>query len=248
MFSLGNFEIRWYGVILALAILVSYYVARKQAWKFGIGTKAVDDYSFWVTIVGILGARVYHVLFSLNYYSKNLSEIYKIWHGGLSIYGAVLAGIVFTYFYAKKKAYTFWQIFDLIALSLPLGQAIGRFGNFVNQEAFGTPTNLPWKIYIEPQHRPVQFVNESYFHPTFLYEALFDVLVFFILYKLIGKTKPGMIGLLYLIIYSLGRFFIEGIRVDSFFIGGFRADQVVAFLIIVFAGTLALRKHSKLVS
>jgi phosphatidylglycerol---prolipoprotein diacylglyceryl transferase len=246
--DLGSFEVRWYGLIMAAAILTSYMIARKNSWKFGISPNDVDDYSFWVTLIGFIGARLYHVIFNLDFYSHHLSEIYKVWHGGLSIYGAILAGLAYTYFHSGKKAYTFSHLFDLIALSLPLGQAIGRLGNFVNQEAFGLPTDLPWKMYISPQFRPPQYIGERFFHPTFLYEALFDVLVFLILYKLIGKTKSGVIGLAYLIIYSLGRFFIESIRLDSYYVYGFRIDQVVAFLIIVIAGFIALRKHAKLVS
>ncbi|HEX9503551.1 MAG TPA: prolipoprotein diacylglyceryl transferase [Patescibacteria group bacterium] len=246
--ALGSFSFRWYGLILAGAILSSYFVARKNAWKFGISTNDVDDYSFWVAIVGFLGARIYYVLFNYSYFSQHLAEIYRVWHGGLSIYGAILSGLVFSYFYSKKKAYSFWQLFDLVALSLPLGQAIGRIGNFVNQEAFGLPTELPWKMYVAPQYRPSQFASSSFFHPTFLYEALFDLAVFFILYKLLGKVKTGNLGLAYLVIYSLGRFFIESIRLDSFFISGFRVDQVVAFLIIIAAGYIALRRQSKLVS
>ena len=246
--DLGSFSLRWYGLILAGAILAAYFFARKNAWKFGISANDVDDYSFWVAIVGFMGARIYYVLFNYSYFSQYLSEIYRVWHGGLSIYGAVLSGLAFSYFYSKKKAYTFWQLFDLIGLSLPLGQAIGRLGNFVNQEAFGVPTQLPWKMYVAPQYRPSQFASESFFHPAFLYEALFDLLVFFILYKLLGKVKTGNLGLIYLVLYSLGRFFIEAIRLDSFFISGFRVDQVAAFLIIIVAGFMALRRQSKLVS
>src|SRR6185436_1356761 len=161
--SLGSFQIRWYGLILAAAILVSYAIARKNSWKFGISQSNVDDYAFWAVIVGVIGARVYYVLFSLDYFSANVNEIYKIWHGGLSIYGAILADLVLTYLYARKKAYTLWQLFDLIALSLPVGQAIGRIGNFVNTEAYGSVTNLPWKMYVA--------ADGQFHHPAFLYES-----------------------------------------------------------------------------
>ncbi|MBX4187151.1 MAG: prolipoprotein diacylglyceryl transferase [Candidatus Doudnabacteria bacterium] len=245
---LGVLQIHWYGLILAAAILTAYFVARKNSWKFGIGLGDVDDYAFWVTIVGVLGARLYYVIFNYNYFFQNPQEIYRIWHGGLAIYGAVLSGLVFTYLYSRKKAYTFWQLADLVGVALPLGQAIGRFGNFVNQEAFGLPTNLPWKMFVLPTHRPEQFRQMEFFHPTFLYEALLDLLIFGILYKLLGRVKNGMLALGYLIAYSLGRFFIEGIRLDSFYVVGFKVDQVVAFLIIVLAGFYALRRQSKLVS
>lgn len=238
IFSLGIFVIRWYGLILAVAILTGYFLARKNSWKFGISAADVDDYSFWAVIVGIVGARVYYVIFSYDYFLQNLSEIYKIWHGGLSIYGSLIAGLIFSYFYARKKAYSFTQLFDLIALSLPLAQAIGRFGNFMNQEAYGTVTNLPWKMYVS--------FDRQYHHPAFLYEALWDLAVFAILWKLSGKFKNGIVGWSYVLLYSLGRFFIEAIRVDSFILGGFRVDQVMAVMLIIISGSVILRKQSKL--
>jgi phosphatidylglycerol:prolipoprotein diacylglycerol transferase len=237
--NLGFFQIRWYGLIFATAILVSYLFARYHSWRFGISNQDVDDYSFWVVIVGLVGARIFYVLFNLDFFSQNPGD-YKIWHGGLAIYGGILSGLIFTYFYTRKKAYSFDHLFDLIALSLPLGQAVGRFGNFINAEAYGTVTDLPWKMYVRSEN--------SYHHPAFLYEAILDILVFLVLYKLLGRTKSGMLGLLYLISYSLGRFFIEAIRTDSLWFLGFRVSQITAFLIILFAGILALRKHSKLVS
>jgi phosphatidylglycerol:prolipoprotein diacylglycerol transferase len=235
--EIGSLQIRWYGLIMATAILISYLLARKNSWKFGISKKDVDDYSFWLVIVGLLGARIYFIIFTWDFYVQHLEEIYKIWHGGLAIYGAIISGIVFTHFYVKRKAYSFFQLFDLVALSLPLGQAIGRFGNFFNQEAYGTVTDLPWKMYIE--------ANDSFHHPAFLYEAIFDLLIFFVLYRFLGKVKSGTLGLWYLLLYSFVRFFIEGIRLDSFVISGFRVDQVVAFLVFIISGGLILRMRAK---
>ncbi len=244
--QLGPLVFRWYGLILAAAILVGYLCSRKHAWRFGISPEVVDDFAFWITLVGIVGARIYYVIFNLEYFSRNWAEVYKIWHGGLSIYGAILAGILFTYFYTRRKAFGFWQMSDLIVLSLPLAQAVGRLGNFVNQEAFGTPTDLPWKMYIEPMHRPAEFRNFDYFHPAFLYEALANLIIFVILYRLVGKFKSGTISLAYLMLYSFFRFFIEAIRVDSFIIQGFRIDQVVAFAIFLVAGIVVLAKHHRI--
>ncbi len=235
--NLGPLMIRWYGLIMGLGILSSYLVARKNSWKFGIGTKDVDDYAFWTVIIGILGARIFFVVFTWDFYSANLNEIYKIWHGGLAIYGAIIASLVFTYFYARKKVYRFWHLFDLIALCLPLGQAIGRFGNFFNQEAYGTVTELPWKMYVK--------ADNSFHHPAFLYESILDIVIFVILFRIFGKTKPGTIGLTYLLLYSTGRFFIEGIRLDSLVVSGFRVSQVVAFLVILVSGILILRIRAK---
>ena len=241
--DLGFLQFRWYGLIMALAILVGFFLARTYSWRFGISKQAVDDYSFWLIILSFIGARIYYVIFNYGLFENNLTEIYKVWHGGLSIYGAIITGILFTFFYSRNKAHTFYQLFDLVALSLPLAQAVGRFGNFMNQEAFGTPTNLPWKMYVDPQFRPIKYLSYNFFHPAFLYEAIIDVIVFLILRKLVGKVKSGVIGLTYLALYSLGRFFVEGMRIDSSFIYGFRIDQIVAFLMVGFAGYMIILKQ-----
>ncbi|MEO8065752.1 MAG: prolipoprotein diacylglyceryl transferase [Candidatus Doudnabacteria bacterium] len=244
--SAGPIQIRWYGLIMASSILAAYFLTRKNSWRFGISKTDIDDFAFWAVIAGIIGARVYYVIFNYSsYFSHNPSEIYKIWHGGLSIYGGILSGLVFGYFYSRKKAFSFYQLFDLIALSLPLAQAVGRFGNFVNQEAFGIPTNLPWKLYIAPKYRPVEYSSSNFFHPAFLYEALLDIAVFLILSRLAGKAKSGIIGWSYLLLYSLGRFFIEAIRLDSFFVSGFRVDQVVAAVLFLISGAIIFAKQSQ---
>ncbi len=228
--DLGFLQLRWYGLIIALSILVSYFYARAQSWRFGISKQEVDDYTFWAVILGFIGARIYYVVFDWSFFRQNWSEIYKIWHGGISIYGGLIAGMIFTYFYTRGKAYSFYHLFDLIALAVPLGQAIGRFGNFFNHEAFGTETNLPWKM----------AVDGRFVHPTFLYEAIIDVVVFLILQKLAGKSRAGTIGWIYLGLYSLGRFFVEGLRTDSFWFYGIRVDQAVAIVVLLIAATRLL--------
>ena len=243
--EVGAFHIRWYGLTMALAIFVAYLVSRHHSWRFGISKTDIDEYTFWVVIVGLIGARAYHVLFNLSYYSADWTESYKVWHGGISIYGALLAGLIFTYFYTRKKAYSFSQLFDVVALGLPLGQAVGRLGNFFNHEAFGLPTNLPWKMYVPAQYRPGQFLQDSFFHPAFLYEIIVNLAIFFMLQRLVGKTKAGTLGWVYLGLYSLGRFFIEGIRLDAMFWQGFRANQVAAVLLLVVSGIVILKKQGK---
>ncbi|MBI2607507.1 MAG: prolipoprotein diacylglyceryl transferase [Candidatus Doudnabacteria bacterium] len=239
--DLGIFTIRWYGLMIALAVLTGFLVARKYAWKFGIDARQLTDFAFWLVIVSGIGARLYFVIFEFNYFVRNPLEIVEIWHGGISIYGAVISGFVFAFFYARRKAYSSWQLMDLTALSLPLAQAVGRFGNFFNQEAFGLPTNLPWKMFVGRNNRPLEFVDADFFHPTFLYEAIWNVIVFFVLLKLVGRHKSGVLAFAYLMSYSLGRFFIEGIRLDSALIMGFRSDQVIALIIFLFAGFMIYR-------
>lgn len=219
---------------MAAAVLLAYFLARKYSWRYGIVNKDIDDYAFWVTLVGILGARAYYVIFSSEYYGAHLNEIPKIWMGGLSIYGALIAGLIFTFLYTRNKAYGFWHLTDLVALSLPLSQALGRMGNFINQEAYGTETNLPWKIYIPSEH--------SYHHPTFMYEAIGDVIVFLILLRMRGKTS-GNLTLTYLLLYSIIRFLIESLRLDSQYLLNYRVDQITAIILIVISGTLLIRNN-----
>ena len=233
----GPLQIHWYGIILAGSILAAFCLARRNSWRFGISPADIDDYSFWLVLVGILGARLYYVIFSFDFFSQDWSEIYKIWHGGLSVYGSILAGLLFSYFYTRNKAYGFLQLVDLIALSLPLGQAIGRLGNFINQEAYGSVTNLPWKMYVA--------LDGQFHHPAFLYEMILDLIVFVVLSRLIGKVKSGIIFFSYLLIYSFGRFFIEAIRVDSFFVNGFRVDQIVALILFVISGVFIFWKQKQ---
>jgi phosphatidylglycerol:prolipoprotein diacylglycerol transferase len=242
--DLGIYQLRLYGVIIAGAILTGFLLARKNSWKFGLSIEEIDKLAFWLVIFALLGARIYYVLFEWNYYQDNLEEIFKIWHGGLSIYGGIIAGLSYLYIASKKKAYSFFQITDLIALVLPLGQMIGRFANFVNQEAFGKPTSLPWGLYIEPPKRPYEYYSQEYFHPTFLYEVAWNLLVFFILNKYVSKSTRGYLTFIYLALYSFGRFFIEWVRLDSSYVYGFKVDMIISAIIFVIAmvGVCAVRR------
>jgi phosphatidylglycerol---prolipoprotein diacylglyceryl transferase len=239
--QIGPVFLRWYGLILAASILIGYIVARRFSWRFGIARIEIDNFAFWLTVVSFVGARLYFVVFAYEYFLRNPNEIYRIWNGGLSIYGALIAGIIFTFIWTQKKAYSAKQLLDLLALSLPLAQAFGRLGNFVNQEAFGRPTDVPWKMYVSPEYRPQAFAELEFYHPAFLYESLLMVAVFFILRKLLGRLEPGVLAFCYLGFYSLIRFFIEPIRLDSVWLGTLRADQVVALIMVMVAGLFILR-------
>lgn len=227
--TLGGFAFRWYGLILASSVVIGYLVARKNSWRFGISGEEVDDLAFWLVLASLISARIYYVLSMGTYYIDHPSEIVRIWHGGLSIYGALIGGALFLYFYSRKKIYSSAQLFDLVALSLPLSQAFGRLGNFFNYEAFGRPTDLPWKMYVPAVFRPEQFANNNFFHPAFLYELAWNVLVCCLLFAMRGRVKNGVICLSYVGLYSVGRFFIEPLRLDSALLGSFRLDQLVAF-------------------
>ena len=230
---IGPVRLHWYGITMALAILAGFIFAyRLAAPRFGIAPKAVEGALLWLVLGGFLGARFYYVAFAWDYFSLHPEEALAFWRGGLSIYGAIAGGSIALFIYAKAARLSALRFLDIGAAALPLAQAIGRFGNFFNYEAFGLPTMLPWKMFVPASLRPPQYLQSQYFHPAFLYEAAWNVAVFLVLLYLIrGKApRPGLLAGSYLILYSLGRFWIEPLRLDSFFLGGIRVDQLVALV------------------
>ena len=215
-----NYPIKYYGIILSIALfcglfLSEYLVKIKHDEKT---LQTFQDSTLLMVILGIIGARVFYVLGSLDYYLNNPKEILMLNHGGISIYGTIIFGIITLIIYSKIKKISFLKYADFYALVLPLCQSIGRFGNFFNQEAYGKPTNGFIKLFIDENHRLSQFSDIQYYHPTFLYESILDFVVFAILisiYLKSKKQKTGLIFALYLILYSLVRIFIENIRIDS---------------------------------
>lgn len=233
--EIGPFALRWYGLLIALAVIIGLNLSQYLAKKRQIDPDLIGDLIIWLVIAALPSARLYYVLFRWQSYAQNPGDIAAIWKGGIAIHGAIIGGIIATLIFARLKKVSFWQLTDVIAPSLILGQAIGRWGNFFNSEAFGDPTDLPWKLYIPPNNRPLEYINFEYFHPTFLYESLWNVMVFILLIGLfrwglkhIDRLKVGTISLVYLITYSLGRVWIEGLRTDSLMLGPLRIAQLVS--------------------
>jgi phosphatidylglycerol---prolipoprotein diacylglyceryl transferase len=233
--EIGPITIRWYGLLIASAVLIGVSLSQYLAKRRHINPDLLSDLSIWLVIAAIPAARIYYVLFEWSEYAQNPGRIIAIWQGGIAIHGAIIGGTLAALIFAKLKRVSFWQLADLIAPSLILGQAIGRWGNFFNSEAFGRPTNLPWKLYIPPQSRPPVLASYEYFHPTFLYESVWNLMVFALLITLFfrglsGKPRlrVGTLFMLYLVAYSLGRFWIEGLRTDSLMLGPLRIAQVVS--------------------
>ncbi|HNX10592.1 MAG TPA: prolipoprotein diacylglyceryl transferase [bacterium] len=236
---LGPITIYWYGLIMVLAMLLALLVAVRLAKKYQIKSERVLDLSFWLIIFGLLGARLYDVLLNLSYYLQYPGKILAVWEGGLAIHGAIIAGLITVVVWTKKQ--NTWLWLAIITPALALGQAIGRFGNYFNQELFGRPTNLPWGIPIDLINRPNQFISYEFFQPTFLYESLGCLLIFILLILLhrrfSGKTHQNqLIVLLYLCLYSVLRFVLEFWRTDDTpTIGIWRWPQIISLLIIIFA-------------
>jgi phosphatidylglycerol:prolipoprotein diacylglycerol transferase len=249
-FSIGFFVIHYYGIIMALAIATAFYFALNRAPSFGIEKAQAEDLIFWLIIGGFVGARLYHVVSSWEYYLQNPVDVIKVWQGGLSIYGAVLGGLMTMWLYKRLVTFnlSLLTIFDWLVPSLLLGQIIGRFGNLFNYEAYGLPSNLPWKMFVPQNFRGEHFVQYSYFHPWFLYEAIGNALILIFLLA-VTKSKyrkvfVGEVAFLYLLLYNILRFGLEFLRIDSTFIFNFRQNALVSLLIVIVV-SLLLYKNGK---
>jgi phosphatidylglycerol:prolipoprotein diacylglycerol transferase len=237
LIELGPFAIRWYGLLIASAVLIGVTLSRYLASRRHINPDIPGDLALWLVVAAIPSARLYYVLFQWQEYAQRPGDIIAIWKGGIAIHGALIGGTLAALIFARIQKISFWQLADLVAPSVILGQAIGRWGNFFNSEAFGAPTNLPWKLFIPVENRPPDYQNFAYFHPTFLYESLWNLMVFGLLMTLFfrdlkGKPrlKAGTLFLVYLVAYSAGRVWIEGLRTDSLMLGSLRMAQAISLL------------------
>jgi phosphatidylglycerol---prolipoprotein diacylglyceryl transferase len=240
IFQLGPVAVRWYGLLIASAVLIGVSLSQYLAEKRCVNPELLGDLAIWLVVGAIPCARIYYVAFEWQQYVDRPEDLIAIWKGGIAIHGAILGGTIAALIFAKIQRVSFWQLADLVAPSAILGQAIGRWGNFFNSEAFGRPTDLPWKLYIPPNSRPPEYTNFEYFHPTFLYESLWNLAVFGLLLTLFfrdlqGKIrlKVGALFLIYITSYSVGRVWIEGLRTDSLMFGPLRTAQVVSLTGIV---------------
>lgn len=236
-FQIGPLAIRWYGILMAVALTLGTILGVREARRQNVDEDHLLNLVLIAAPLGWLGARLYYVAFNWPDYAANPWEILKIWHGGLAIHGGLITAVIVGYLYTRKYHLNFWQIADITAPSFILGQAIGRWGNFFNQEAYGYATTVPWAMYIAGEYR----------HPTFLYESLWDLLVFGILLVLRRKIKgpKGQLFLIYLGLYSVGRFIVEGFRTDSLMLGPLRAAQVVSLLTVIAVIVLLVWKRRR---
>ena len=254
--QIGPFAIRWYGLLITSGAILAAFVATREARRRGENPDHVWDMLVWVLIAGIIGARLYHVLSSpstgggISYYIQNPIEILYIWQGGLGIYGAIVGGLLALYIYTRRHRLAFWRWVDIGIVGVPLAQAIGRWGNFFNQELYGYPTNLPWGIPIDMEHRISQFADlppDTRFHPTFLYESLWNLLTFGILLYIARRysryLKEGDLLLIYGILYPLGRILVETQRPDAWAIVGIPTAQLIGGISIAVCSALLWARH-----
>ena len=227
--SFGEGGIYWYGIIIAVGVVLGYLYARFRAKRIGEEPENTTDLLLWALPFAVLGARTYYVVFRWKDYAKHPGDIIKIWQGGLAIYGAVIASVIVAIIFTKRRKLNTLRYFDLGIMGVMLGQVIGRWGNFVNAEAYGAATDLPWGMQVPGEPLPV--------HPTFLYESLWNFLGFLLLHFWSKKRpKDGSIFCGYLVWYGVGRFFIEGLRTDSLYLWYpyIRISQVVSVIAVIF--------------
>ncbi|MGI2249616.1 prolipoprotein diacylglyceryl transferase [Staphylococcus cohnii] len=235
-FELGPISVHWYGVIIAVGILLGYFIAQESVKRIGFDKDILIDIIFWSAIFGFIVARIYFVIFQWPYYAQHPIEIPMIWYGGIAIHGGLIGGFITGIIVCRQKNINPFQIGDVIAPSLILGQGIGRWGNFMNHEAHGGPVT---KSFLENMHIPDFIINNmyidgQYYHPTFLYESIWDILGFVILISLRKHLRIGDTFALYLIWYSIGRFFVEGLRTDSLMLtSDIRVAQLMSVVLIV---------------
>ncbi|GKQ43046.1 prolipoprotein diacylglyceryl transferase [Companilactobacillus sp. RD055328] len=242
-FSFGGLQIHWYGLIIATGAFLGVMWAMNEAQKQNIDSEKIIDMVLWIAPFALIGARLYYVLFELPFYLSHPEEIIKIWHGGIAIYGGLLAALAVVIIFCRRNQISPWKMLDIAAPSVMLGQIIGRWGNFMNQEAFGAVTSHHFLISL---HLPDFVINQmlisgQYRQPTFLYESVWNLigLVIILIIRQRGLFKQGDIILSYVTWYAFGRFFIEGMRTDSLYIFGvFRVSQLLS--VVLFFGAIGI--------
>ena len=235
--EIGNFGIRWYSLLILIGVFISIFMIEKEGKRFNLDKDNLFNLAFWTIIIGILGARIYYVVFNFSLYKSDPISILRIWEGGLAIHGGIIAGLITLIVFCKKYHISIIRLTDIAAIPLIFAQAIGRWGNFFNGEAHGAATTLS---HLQSMHIPkfiIDGMNISgiYYEPTFLYESILCLIGFiiFLIVRRMRYTKIGVITSLYLMYYGVVRFFIETMRTDSLMLGGFKAAQIVSVIMFI---------------
>lgn len=266
-FFIGPLEIRFYGIIIVSGAVLGAWLATREAKRRGHNPDIVWDLLIYLMIGGIIGARLWHIFTPspnilvrdsitgdmVNPYfaggTLHILDILAIWKGGLGIPGAVIGGAIVLYFYSKANKINFAEWADIIAPSMALGQAVGRWGNYFNQELYGAPTNLPWKIFIDPAHRLPAYLDVDYYHPLFFYESLWNffnmLLLIWISWRYAERLRTGDIFLVYLIVYPVGRFLLDFLRLDASMIGGININQTIMGVVALCSAGFLYFRHRK---
>jgi phosphatidylglycerol:prolipoprotein diacylglycerol transferase len=252
IFEAGPFALRYYGLFIALGIAAATWLTGRELARRGYDSTLALDSLFLVVPLGFIGARVYHVITDFDLYADDpIPDVFEVWNGGLGIYGAAAGGFLGVLIFSWYRGISPLAFADAAAPGLVLAQAIGRWGNYFNQELFGRPSDLPWAIRIAPENRPTEFADAEAFHPTFLYESVWDLLVclalLWIARRFASRLRDGDILLLYVSLYSVGRFFVETLRVDPAFLIGesIRGNLFVSSVLALGFGLIFFLRHSR---
>lgn len=245
--DLGPIQVHWYGLIIGFGVLLGLIIALRESERRGLDKEIFTDLILFAVPIAIISARIYYVIFQWEYYSQNPGDIIKIWNGGIAIHGALIGSVLTAIVFAKVKKVSFWKLVDIAAPSLLLGQAIGRWGNFMNQEAHGGEIT---RSFLENMHLPEfiinqMYINGTYYHPTFLYESVWNILGVIILLSLRKvNLRRGELFLTYVIWYSIGRYYIEGLRTDSLMLTeSLRMAQVISIVLVAVAIALVVYRR-----
>jgi len=248
-FTLFGYEIKWYSLFILIGASFAYIILSKESKKFKISEDFIFNMFFWTLIIGIIGARLYYVIFNWEYFGNHIGEIWQIWQGGLAIHGGIIFGVITIALYCKKSNMRLLRILDILVPGLILAQSIGRWGNFMNQEAYGAATSL---VHLQKLHIPAFIIdgmniNGVYYTPTFFYESIWCFLGFMLMLILRKRKlcKVSEITAFYLIWYGLGRFFIESSRTDSLILLGFKTAQIVSLIMIIIGISLFVFNSKK---
>lgn len=236
-FSIFGIGVAWYGLLISMGVLIGAIIAMREAKRLGLDEEILLDFLLWEIPLSLIGARIYYVIFEWDMYKNNPIEAFNIRGGGLAIHGAIITAIIVAIVFTRVRKIDFWTIVDIVSPSLILGQSIGRWGNFINKEAHGGPTDLPWGIMIEGVK----------VHPTFLYESIWNFLVFlFLMWYSRNKQKvKGEVFLLYIALYSFIRYFVEGLRTDSLMMGNIRVAQLMSIVGIIISVSIFIIRRKK---
>jgi phosphatidylglycerol:prolipoprotein diacylglycerol transferase len=252
-----SFHIYFYGILIMLGVIAAAFLGQAEAKRRGLNPDYIWDMLFWVVLAGIVGARIWHIFtpppsmvaqgITTQWYLTHPLDMINIRNGGLGIPGAIIGGALAMWVYCRNKKISFMNLADTVIPGVALAQAIGRWGNFFNQEVYGLPTNLPWKIYIDPAHRVPGYQNYDYFHPLFLYESLWNLLNMAVLLWVARRfekwLRPGDIFFMYMIMYSIGRFGLEFLRLDASQVGGINFNQTFVVIVALVAGLFLFLDH-----
>jgi phosphatidylglycerol---prolipoprotein diacylglyceryl transferase len=258
-FTSQTFHIYFYGLLIMAGVIAAAFLGQAEAKRKGMNPELIWDALFWVVLAGIIGARLWHIFspppsmveqgITTKWYFAHPLDMLNIRNGGLGIPGAVIGGAIALWIYCRRKKVSFLTWADTVIPGVALAQAIGRWGNFFNQELYGKPTNLPWKIYIDPSHRVPGYENADYFHPLFLYECLWNLLNMALLLifarRLKGWLKPGDLLYFYMIMYAIGRFSLDFLRLDASQVGGVNFNQAFMIIVAIAAGVLLFINHKR---